>query len=102
MPSFVWNDFEKIDKDYARCMVDNCGKRLSYKSGTTKGMIQHLRTFHNITEENSLKRERTEEELQRIRDVQGKTDSVINIQLETGNFTIIYTSYTVRKQVSTN
>lgn len=57
MPSFVWNHFKRIDKEKAVCMVESCGKNISVRDGSTRGMICHLSSLHKITEENSVKRD---------------------------------------------
>lgn len=48
-PSFVWKYFTKTSSSAARCNETGCGKTLACNNGT-KGMISHLKTFHNIVD----------------------------------------------------
>jgi hypothetical protein len=43
--SWVWQYYEKISADYAKCL--RCNKKMRRSGGSTKGMITHLST-HNI------------------------------------------------------
>lgn len=58
MPSFVWDFFEKIDLQSARCNEKCCKRVFKWKKGTA-AMIQHLKNDHNITEGKSFKRPAT-------------------------------------------
>jgi hypothetical protein len=57
--SFVWEFFKKIENpDETECL--KCGKRVSFIGHNTKGMMPHLKTTHEITEE--LVKEKKKEE----------------------------------------
>lgn len=49
MPSFVWNHFDKIAGNKARCNERGCIKELSYLRGMS-GLVYHLKKDHNITD----------------------------------------------------
>lgn len=51
MPSFVWEYFEKLNYEQAQCSQKDCGKIILYRNGT-KGMIGHLKSIHNIIDQN--------------------------------------------------
>lgn len=45
--SGVWNHFEKIDSDRARCRFKACQKTYSCKGGSTKGLWDHYKLHQN-------------------------------------------------------
>jgi hypothetical protein len=66
MPSYCWNEFLKIDDEYAICLVDGCEKKLKHCFGT-RGMNYHLESAHGIRKENSVKREISDEDKARYK-----------------------------------
>jgi hypothetical protein len=56
MPSYCWNEFLRVDDEYAVCLVDRCEKKIKHCFGVT-GMNYHLEKIHGVTKENSFKRE---------------------------------------------
>ena len=66
--SKAWKYFQVIDKDSARCNIEDCPSIISTKSSSTKGLLKHLERLHGISLDGSeetqppAKRQRTIED----------------------------------------
>ena len=52
MVSFVWKYFIKVDKNFAKCKEQNCGKLIKTCKANTTGLKSHLSKIHQIEEGN--------------------------------------------------
>lgn len=52
MPSFVWNYFEKVSIENARCSSEGCKKIFKWIKGIA-ALANHLKNEHNIVEQSS-------------------------------------------------